>query len=98
MSRSSHSAVNEGVDALVQGRADVTTHAIGSAKVREADARGNSLHTPGLLASRPGAHQESCAGLLSSTVKAGSSSGIVEDTCAYTYEFTLSATRLYPTS
>jgi TRAP transporter TAXI family solute receptor len=31
-------AVNEGVDALVQGRADVTTHAIGSAKTREADA------------------------------------------------------------
>ena len=31
-------AVNEGVDALVQGRADVTTHAIGSAKVKEADA------------------------------------------------------------
>lgn len=30
-------AVNEGVDALVQGRADVTTHAMGSAKVREAD-------------------------------------------------------------
>src|SRR5882672_7130918 len=31
-------AVNEGVDALIQGRADVTTHAIGSAKVKEADA------------------------------------------------------------
>jgi len=31
-------AVNEGVDALVQGRADVTTHAIGSAKLKETDA------------------------------------------------------------
>src|SRR6266550_2322118 len=31
-------AVNEGVDALIQGRADVTTHAIGSAKVKEAEA------------------------------------------------------------
>jgi len=29
---------NEGVDALVQGRADVTLHALNSAKVREADA------------------------------------------------------------
>src|ERR1051326_7740663 len=33
-------AVNEGVDALIQGRADVTTHAIGSAKVTEDDAAG----------------------------------------------------------
>src|SRR6266511_4413420 len=31
-------AVNDGVDAIVQGRADVTNHAIGAAKVREADA------------------------------------------------------------
>src|SRR5213076_2681864 len=30
-------AVNDGVDALVQGRADVTEHALGSAKVKEAD-------------------------------------------------------------
>src|SRR5712691_1046310 len=31
-------AVNEGVDALVQGRADVTEHALNSAKIKEADA------------------------------------------------------------
>ena len=31
-------AVNEGIDALVQGRADVSNHAVGSAKVKEADA------------------------------------------------------------
>jgi TRAP transporter TAXI family solute receptor len=31
-------AVNEGVDALVQGRADVTEHAMNTAKVKEADA------------------------------------------------------------
>src|SRR3989454_4064571 len=30
-------AVNDGVDALVQGRADVSQHAFGSAKVKEAD-------------------------------------------------------------
>jgi len=30
--------VNDGVDALVQGRADVTQHALNSAKVKEADA------------------------------------------------------------
>ena len=31
-------AVNDGVDALVQGRADAANHAIGVAKVKEADA------------------------------------------------------------
>ena len=31
-------AVNEGVDAVAQGRADVSIHAIGAAKVKEADA------------------------------------------------------------
>ncbi len=31
-------AVNDGIDALVQGRADVGNHAVGSAKVKEADA------------------------------------------------------------
>src|SRR5213594_2766812 len=30
-------AVNDGVDALIQGRADVSEHALGSAKVKEAD-------------------------------------------------------------
>ena len=31
-------AVNDGVDALVQGRADVTEHALNAAKTKEADA------------------------------------------------------------
>src|SRR5207244_11953904 len=31
-------AVNDGVDALLQGRAEVTQHALNSAKVKEADA------------------------------------------------------------
>ena len=31
-------AVNEGIDALVQGRADVSNHAVAAAKIKEADA------------------------------------------------------------
>ena len=59
-------AVNEGVDALIQGRADVTTHAIGTAKVKEADAAVGIRYIP-LDCSKQGeaANQESGAGLLS---------------------------------
>jgi hypothetical protein len=39
-------AVNEGIDAIVQGRADVSIHAIGAAKVKEADASVGVRHVP----------------------------------------------------
>jgi TRAP transporter TAXI family solute receptor len=80
-------AVNEGVDALIQGRADVTTHAIGSAKVKEADAAVGIRYIP-LDCSPQGEERikKAVPGYYLSTVKAGSSTGIVEDTCAYTYD------------
>jgi uncharacterized protein len=80
-------AVNEGIDALVQGRADVTTHAIGSAKVKEADATIGIRYIP-LDCSKQGEERikKAVPGYYLSIVKAGSSTGIVEDTCAYTYD------------
>jgi uncharacterized protein len=80
-------AVNEGVDALIQGRADVTTHAIGSAKVKEADATIGIRYIP-LDCSPQGEARikKAVPGYYLSTVKAGSSTGILEDTCAYTYD------------
>ncbi|HYJ16139.1 MAG TPA: TAXI family TRAP transporter solute-binding subunit, partial [Candidatus Limnocylindria bacterium] len=39
-------AVNDGVDAVAQGRADVSIHAIGAAKVKEADAAVGIRHVP----------------------------------------------------
>jgi len=80
-------AVNEGVDALIQGRADVTTHAIGSAKVKEADATIGIRYIP-LDCSPQGEARikKAVPGYYLSVVKAGSSTGIVEDTCAYTYD------------
>ena len=80
-------AVNEGVDALIQGRADVTTHAIGSAKVKEADATVGIRYIP-LDCSPQGLARikKAVPGYYLSIVKAGSSSGIVEDTCVYTYD------------
>ena len=83
-------AVNEGMDALVQGQADVTTYAIGSAKVKEADAA-VGIRYISLDCSPQGVERikKAVPGYYLSTVKAGSSTGIVEDTCAYTYDIYL---------
>jgi len=80
-------AINEGVDALVQGRADVTTHAIGSAKLKEADAT-VGIRFISLDCSPQGEARikKAVPGYYLSTVKAGSSAGILEDICAYTYD------------
>jgi TRAP transporter TAXI family solute receptor len=90
-------AVNEGVDALIQGRADVTTHAIGSAKVKEADAAIGIRYIP-LDCSKQGEARikKAVPGYYLSVVKAGSSTGIVEDTCAYTYDIYLVGHKALP--
>jgi TRAP transporter TAXI family solute receptor len=90
-------AVNEGVDALVQGRADVTTHAIGSAKVKEADPAIGIRYIP-LDCSKQGEARikKAVPGYYLSVVKAGSSTGIVEDTCAYTYDIYLVGHKALP--
>jgi TRAP transporter TAXI family solute receptor len=90
-------AVNEGVDALIQGRADVTTHAIGSAKVKEADAAVGIRYIP-LDCSKQGEERikKAVPGYYLSVVKAGSSTGIVEDTCAYTYDIYLVGHKALP--
>lgn len=90
-------AVNEGVDALVQGRADATTHAIGSAKVKEADSAVGIRYIP-LDCSKQGETRikKAIPGYYLSVVKAGSSTGIVEDTCTYTYDIYLVGHKALP--
>ena len=90
-------AVNEGVDALIQGRADVTTHAIGSAKVKEADAAVGIRYIQ-LDCSKQGEARikKAVPGYYLSVVKAGSSTGIVEDTCTYTYDIYLVGHKALP--
>jgi len=90
-------AVNEGVDALVQGRADVTTHAIGTAKVKEADAA-IGIRYISLDCSKQGEARikKAVPGYYLSVVKAGSFTGIVEDTCAYTYDIYLVGHKALP--
>jgi TRAP transporter TAXI family solute receptor len=90
-------AVNEGVDALVQGRADVTTHAIGTAKLKEADAA-VGIRFISLDCSPEGEERikKAVPGYYLSLMRAGSSTGIVEDICAYTYDIYLTGHSALP--
>jgi len=90
-------AVNDGIDALVQGRADVSNHAIGAAKMKEADAavgvRYLSLDCSPLGEERI---KKAIPGYYVALVKAGASTGVVEDTCVYAYDLYLIAHKTLP--
>jgi len=81
---------NEGVDALIQGRADVALHAIDSAKVKEADAAIGVRHIS-LDCSPQGEKRLRAAvpGYYPHWLKRGQATGIVEDTCVNAYDIYL---------
>jgi TRAP transporter TAXI family solute receptor len=83
-------AVNDGIDAIVQGRADVTNHAIGAAKVREADASVGVRYIS-LDCSPRGEERvkKAVPGYYLTTLKSGASPGVVGDTCVLTYDIYL---------
>jgi TRAP transporter TAXI family solute receptor len=80
-------AVNEGIDALVQGRADVSNHAVGSAKVKEADAAVGVRYVS-LDCSPQGEERikKAVPGYYLTTLKSGSTTGIIGDTCVQSYD------------
>ena len=81
------SSVNDGVDALVQGRADVSNHAIGAAKIKEADsAVGVRFLSLDCSAQGDARVRKAVPGYYVTTLKAGSSTGIIGDTCVLTYD------------
>ena len=80
-------AVNEGVDALVQGRADAANHAVGVAKVKEADAAiGVRYLSLDCSAQGDARVRKAVPGYYLITLKSGSSTGIVGDTCVLAYD------------
>jgi TRAP transporter TAXI family solute receptor len=85
-------AVNEGVDALVQGRADVTEHAMNSAKVKEADASVGVRHIS-TDCSPEGERRlrQAVPGYYPRIVRAGTAAAVVEDTCFIAYDIYLGA-------
>ena len=80
-------AVNDGVDALVQGRAEVTMSALNSAKVREADASIGVRHIS-LDCSPQGVERfrKAVPGYYTRWLKAGEAAAVVEDTCVNAYD------------
>jgi TRAP transporter TAXI family solute receptor len=90
-------AVNDGVDALVQGRADVTEHALNSAKTKEADASIGVRHLS-IDCSPEGEKRLRAAvpGYYPRWVKKGEGTAVAEDTCFIAYDTYLSAGTAVP--
>ncbi len=88
---------NEGVDALIQGRADVALHAVDSAKVKEADAAIGVRHIS-LDCSAQGEKRLRAAvpGYYPYWLKRGHSAVIVEDTCVNAYDIYLTSHKGVP--
>jgi uncharacterized protein len=82
--------VNEGVDALVQGRADVTLSALDAAKVKEADAAIGVRHIS-IDCSAEGENRlrHAVPGYYPHWLKRGQATAIVEDTCVNAYDIYL---------
>jgi hypothetical protein len=83
-------AVNEGIDALVQGRADVSLSAIDAAKVKEADAAVGVRHIS-LDCSPEGEKRlrRAVPGYYPYWLKRGQATAIAEDTCVNAYDIYL---------
>jgi TRAP transporter TAXI family solute receptor len=85
-------AANEGVDALVQGRADAALHALNSAKVREADASVGVRHLT-IDCSPEGDKRirQAVPGYYTRMVKAGGGTAVVDDTCFVAFDICLTS-------
>jgi TRAP transporter TAXI family solute receptor len=87
-------ALNDGVEALVQGRADMTSYALNAAKVREADAAVGVRHAS-IDCSPEGERRLRAAvpGYYPRRVKKGEAIGVLEDMCAVAYDIYIVAGR-----
>jgi TRAP transporter TAXI family solute receptor len=80
-------AVNDGIDALVQGRAEVTLGAYNMAKIREADASVGVRHLSHDCSPEGDKRlRQAVPGYYARMMKAGSAAAVVEDTCATAYD------------
>jgi len=90
-------AVNDGVDALVQGRADVTVHAVGAPKVREADAAVGVRHLSADCSPEGDQRvRQAVPGYGTRVVKAASAPAMVGDTCVVIYDIYFSTHKALP--
>ncbi len=87
-------AINDGVDALIQGRADVSEFALNGAKVKEADVAVGVRHIS-TDCSPEGERRlrQAVPGYYPRWVKAGTATAVVEDTCVIAYDNYLTASK-----
>ena len=90
-------AVNDGIDALVQGRVEVTTGALNMSKIREADAAVGVRHLP-IDCSPEGDRRvrEAVPGYYTRMVKKGGAAAVVEDTCSIAYDIYFASHKAAP--
>jgi TRAP transporter TAXI family solute receptor len=90
-------AVNDGVDALVQGRTDVTVHALNSAKVKEADTAIGVRHISNDCSPEGERRMRTAVpGYYPRWVKGGSATAVPEDTCLIAYDSYFAASKSLP--
>jgi len=90
-------AVNDGMDALVQGRADVTVHALNSAKVKEADTAVGVRHLSNDCSPEGERRMRTTVpGYYPRMVKAGSATAVMEDICLIAYDSYFAASKGMP--
>ena len=90
-------AVNDGVDALIQGRADVSAHAVNSAKIREADAAVGIRHLPADCSPEGDKRiRQAVPGYYGRVVKAKGAAAMVVDTCVVAYDIYFSTHKAQP--
>jgi uncharacterized protein len=80
-------AVNDGIDAVAQGRAEVTIGALNMAKIREADAAVGVRHLSHDCSPEGDKRlRQAVPGYYTRMMKAGSAAAIVEDVCTTAYD------------
>jgi TRAP transporter TAXI family solute receptor len=90
-------AINEGLDALVQGRAEVTEFALNAAKIKEADVSVGVRHISDDCSSEGEKRLRAAVpGYYPRWVKKGDATAVVEDTCVIAYDIYLAVGKGVP--
>jgi TRAP transporter TAXI family solute receptor len=90
-------AVNEGIDALVQGRADVSEFSLNGAKVKEADAAIGVRHISNDCSPEGEKRlRQAVPGYYPRWIKAGSATGVTEDICVIAYDLQIATGKSAP--
>jgi TRAP transporter TAXI family solute receptor len=90
-------ALNDGVDALVQGRADATSYSLNAAKVKEADAAiGVRYISDDCSPEGEKRMRQAVAGYYPRWVKAGTAFAVPEDICVVAYDLHIATGKSVP--